>query len=94
VAAACEALRTEMRKDAMTHSLVNRPPPEALQDKGIIKGSIGVSPRLAETREALRREMTKDVVSHTLGSRPSAYELESKGIYRSRAPSGNCRQGC
>jgi len=93
VAATCETLRSEMRKDAMSHSLGKRPTPTELQDKGIIKGSLGVSPRLVEAREALRKEMAKDVVSHTLGSRPSPQELESKGIYRSRAPSGNCRQG-
>ena len=55
----------------MRHSLEKRPSLGSLQDKGIVKGAPGMSPRLVQQSEALMRAMARDRVTQTLEARPS-----------------------
>merc|ERR1719473_1025949 len=72
-----------MTKDALEKGLSHRPDATALQDQGIIKSPLGVSPALAESREALQKEMTKDAVEKGLSRRRSIEEMQEQGLYKS-----------
>ena len=75
----------------MRHSLEKRPSLGSLQDKGIVKGAPGMSPRLVQQSEALMRAMARDRVTQTLEARPSLADLESQGILvDSRSDADGC----
>jgi len=75
-------LQKESARDRVSFALDSRPSTSELHQRGIMKGSPGVSVSLTLAREALRREMTKDAMNHSLDRRPPASQLHERGIMK------------
>lgn len=75
------ALEKNVKRDAVKHSLSERPSVEAVAAKGIHPGT-KVSSKLQGVAHDLEVNMHKDAVHHGLESRPPVEELEKHGIVR------------
>ena len=79
-------MEKQLLRDAMNHQLATRPPPEALQQQGILKSQPGVSAKIAADAERLQRRRASDALKASLAARPSPVKLMQEGILRD--PSG------